>query len=307
MDKNLKIAVAMGGPGSEHDVSIASGKAVVEALNEAGCNAVELLVTEHQINVPEGIDIVFNTIHGTYGEDGEMQRQLEVAGIPYTGAGSETSEVGFDKVLSKERFIAAGVPTPASEIVDCSDAVKLPEMPLPYVVKPPREGSSVGVHIVRTEEEARAAMEDAAKYGDEVLVEQFVEGKELTVGILDGEVFPVVHIAPRSGFYDMSNKYPWMTGDGGTDYYCPADLPAEVTKAVQAAALAAHQSLGLEVYSRVDVLLDAENKPYVLEANTIPGMTASSLLPKSARVAGYSFADLCMKIIDISMRTPRKS
>jgi len=181
----------------------------------------------------------------------------------------------------------------------------MPEMELPYVVKPPREGSSVGVHICRTPEEAKTAMEDATKFSDDVLIEQLVEGKELTVGVLDGEILPVVHIAPRSGFYDMSNKYPWMTGDGGTDYYCPADLSPEVTKSVQDAALAAHKSLGVEVYSRVDVLLDQDNKPYVLEANTIPGMTESSLLPKSAQAAGYGFAELCMKIIDISMNTSR--
>ena len=305
MDKNIKIAVAMGGPGSEHDVSIASGKAVVEALTEAGCDAVALVVTEHKIEVPEGIDIVFNTIHGTYGEDGEMQHQLEAAGVAYTGAGSVSSEVGFDKVLSKEKFIAAGVPTPASEVVDCSAGVKFPKMDLPYVVKPPREGSSVGVHIARTTEEAQVALEDAAKYGDEVLIEQFIEGKELTVGVVDGEVLPIVHIAPRSGFYDINNKYPWMTGDGGTDYYCPADLSVELTAEVQAAALAAHKSLGVEVYSRVDVLLDADGAPFVLEANTIPGMTASSLLPKSAQAAGYSFADLCMKIIDLSLKISR--
>lgn len=307
MNKNLKIAVAMGGPGSEHDVSMASGMGVKNALVEAGCDAVELIVSEHKIDVPEGIDVVFNTIHGTFGEDGEMQSQLESQGIPYTGAGSANSKIAFDKVLSKEKFIAAGVPTPGSEIVDCTDGFKMPEMALPYVVKPPREGSSVGVHICKTEEEAEAAMRDAVKYSNDVLIEQFVEGLELTVGVLDGEVLPIVHIAPRSGFYDMSNKYPWMeeTEETKTDYYCPADLSEEVTKAVQDAALAAHQSLGVEVYSRVDVLLDADGSPYVLEANTIPGMTESSLLPKAAQVAGYPYAELCMKIIELSMNTSR--
>lgn len=305
MKKDLKIAVAMGGPGSEHDVSMASGQAVLKALLDEGCDAVELKITDHKIEVPEGIDVVFNTIHGTFGEDGEMQSQLEAKGIPYTGAGSKSSWVAFDKVESKEKFFAANVPTPASETVDCSNGVTMPRMALPYVVKPPREGSSVGVHIVQNEEDAKAAMEDAAKYGDEVLVEQFVEGKELTVGVIDGAVLPVVHIAPRSGFYDMSNKYPWMTGEGGTDYYCPADLSEAVTKAVQDAALEAHKSLGVEVYSRVDVLLDAEGNPFVLEANTIPGMTESSLLPKAAKEAGYPFGKLCLKIIEISMNTKR--
>lgn len=301
MDKNLKIAVAMGGPGSEHDVSMASGKAVLRALTDAGCNAVELIVTDRSISVPEDIDMVFNTIHGTFGEDGGLQKLLDEQGLDYTGAGAISSELAFDKILSKKKFIEAGVPTPRSEMVDCTDGLKIPEMDLPYVVKPPREGSSVGVHICRTLDEAKAAMEDAMKFSNDVLVEQFVEGKELTVGVLDGEVLPVVHIAPRSGFYNMNNKYPWMSGDGGTDYYCPADLSPELTKIVQDAALAAHKSLGIEVYSRVDVLLDEDGNPYVLEANTIPGMTESSLLPKSAKVAGYEFSELCMKIIGLSM------
>ncbi|MFT5905677.1 MAG: D-alanine-D-alanine ligase [Cryomorphaceae bacterium] len=310
MDKNLKtakIAVAMGGPGSEHEVSMASGKAVLDALRDAGCNAVELIVTNHAICAPGDVDVVFNTIHGTFGEDGDLQKILDKQGVNYTGAGAISSELAFDKILSKKKFIEAGVPTPISEMVDCADGLVMPEMDLPYVVKPPREGSSVGVHICRTSDEAKTAMEDAMKFSNDVLVEQFVEGKELTVGVLDGEALPVVHIAPRSGFYNMSNKYPWLStaGDGGTDYYCPADLSPEVTKMVQDAALAAHQSLGIEVYSRVDVLLDEGGKPFVLEANTIPGMTESSLLPKSAKAAGYEFAELCMKIIELSMDTHR--
>jgi D-alanine-D-alanine ligase len=305
MDKNLKIAVAMGGPGSEHKVSMATGEAVLKALLDEGCDASKLVVDSHEIVAPNGVGLVFNTIHGTFGEDGEFQKQLEDQGVAYTGAGSVSSLLAFDKVASKKRFIEKGVPTPASETVDCSNGVQMPKMSLPYVVKPPREGSSVGVHIVRTEEEAAAAMADAAQYGDEVLVEQFVEGKELTVGVVDGEVFPVVHIAPRSGFYDMSNKYPWMTGEGGTDYYCPAELSDELTQKVQEAALAAHQALGVEVYSRVDVLLDADGNPYVLEANTIPGMTESSLLPKAAKEAGYPFGKLCLKIAEVSLNTKR--
>ena len=305
MKKDTKIAVAMGGPGSEHDVSMATGKAVLKALLAEGCDAVALVLNSAEVVAPEGVELVFNTIHGTFGEDGEFQKQIEAQGVAYTGAGSVSSLLAFDKVASKHRFIEAGVPTPASETLDCSAGVKMPTMPLPYVVKPPREGSSVGVHIVREEAEARAAIEDAAKYGDEVLVEQFVEGKELTVGILDGEVFPIVHIAPRSGFYDMANKYPWMTGEGGTDYYCPAELDEASTQRVKEAALAAHQALGVEVYSRVDVLLDADGVPYVLEANTIPGMTESSLLPKAAKEAGYPFGQLCLKIAEVSLNTPR--
>lgn len=301
MDKDLLIAVLMGGPGSEREVSLASGNAVLEALQSQGLHAVPVDVTSHTLDLPEGTGLCFNVIHGTFGEDGEMQSQLEKLGIPYTGAGEKSSRIAFDKVASKEIFISHNVPTPGSEIIDCSSGASLPEMPLPYVVKPPREGSSVGVHIVRNETEAMAAIKDAAQYGDEVLVEAFVEGKELTVGILDGEALPIVHIAPRSGFYDMKNKYPWMSDDGGTDYYCPAELDEKTTAEVQQAALAAHQALGVEIYSRVDVLLDANNKPYVLEANTIPGMTASSLLPKAAKAVGYEFGPLCQKIAELSL------
>ena len=301
MDKNLLIAVLMGGPGSERQVSLASGNAVLEALQGEGLNAVAVDVTSHKLDIPEGTGLCFNVIHGTFGEDGEMQKQLEAIAMPYTGAGIQSSAHGFDKLASKDIFIAHQVPTPASEIIDCSHGAQLPNMPLPYVVKPPREGSSVGVHIVQTEAEALAAIKDAAQYGDEVLIEAFIEGKELTVAILDGIALPVVHIAPRSGFYDMKNKYPWMSDEGGTDYYCPADLDAETTQKVQQVALAAHQALGIEIYSRVDVLLDDEGNPYVIEANTIPGMTASSLLPKAAKVAGYDFGPLCQKIAELSL------
>ena len=301
MDKQLLIAVLMGGPGSEREVSLASGNAVLEALQSEGLNAVGVDVTTRELNLPEGTGLCFNVIHGTFGEDGDMQEVLEGMNMPYTGAGIESSRIAFDKVASKEVFVKNNVPTPASEIVDCSNGVQLPKMPLPYVVKPPREGSSVGVHIVQTEDEALTAIEDAAKYGDEVLVEQFVQGKELTVGVINDEVLPIVHIAPRSGFYDMKNKYPWMNDDGGTDYYCPADLDGATTAEVQRAAIDAHRALGCEIYSRVDVLLDGDGNPYVLEANTIPGMTASSLLPKAAKVAGYEFGPLCQKIAELSL------
>ena len=301
MNKDTLIAVLMGGPGSEREVSLASGGAVLEALVGQGLSAVAVDLTSSAVKLPEGTGLCFNTIHGTFGEDGQLQAILEGMQMPYTGAGGESSRIAFDKVASKEVFVAHHVPTPASEIVDCSEGAKLPEMSPPYVVKPPCEGSSVGVHIVHDQSEAVAAMEDAAKYGKEVLVEQYIDGLELTVGVLDGVALPIVHIAPRSGFYDMKNKYPWLNDDGGTDYYCPADLDEATTRAVQEAALAAHKALGIEIYSRVDVLLDKEGEPYVLEANTIPGMTASSLLPKAAQVAGYEFGPLCEKIADISL------
>lgn len=300
--ESIKIAVLMGGPGSEREVSLASGKAVLKALTGLGLDAVAVDVTSTEIDLPEGTGLAFNVIHGTFGEDGQLQDILEAKGIPYTGAGSASSRVAFDKNLAKAKFLAADVPTPRAEIVDVSNGPKLPSFPAPFVVKPPREGSSVGVHIVRDQADAEAAMADAAKYGSDILVEEFIEGKELTVGILDDRALPIVHIAPRDGFYDMANKYPWMNGGAGSDYYCPADLDEATTRAVQEAALAAHRSLGVEIYSRVDVLLDARNRPFVLEANTIPGMTETSLLPKAAAATGIDFPELCKIIAGLSLK-----
>ncbi len=299
--QDLLIAVLMGGPGSEREVSLASGKAVLKALQTGGYNVVAVDVTSKDLELPEDTGLAYNVIHGTFGEDGQLQSILEKRGIPYTGAGVASSRLAFDKNLAKDRFIAADVPTPASEIVDVSNGVKLPSIPVPFVVKPPREGSSVGVTIVKDPAKALEAMETAAKYGNEILVEAFIEGKELTVGILDNVAMPIVHIAPRDGFYDMSNKYPWLSGGVGSDYYCPADLDEATTKRVQEAALAGHKSLGIEVYSRVDVLLDAAGNPFVLEANTIPGMTETSLLPKSAAAHGIDFTTLCLKIAELSL------
>jgi D-alanine-D-alanine ligase len=300
MLSHKKIAVLMGGPGSERQVSLASGNAVLKALLGLGLDAFGVDVTNASIDLPPGTDLAFNVIHGTFGEDGQLQAQLEKLGVPYTGAGVESSRRAFDKNLAKAAFVAAGVPTPKSEIIDVSKGVRLPSFPVPFVVKAPCQGSSVGVHIVKDAAKAMAAMEDAAQYGNEILVEEFVSGYELTVPVINDVAYPVVHIIPPDGEYDFSSKYPWLSGGKGSQYICPADIDAETTKAVQEAALAAHRSLGAEIYSRVDVLLDAQNRPFVLEANTIPGMTETSLLPKSAAAAGIPFPELCKMIAELS-------
>lgn len=292
----------MGGPGSERQVSLASGNAVLKALQSLRLDAVPVDVTSEEINLPEGTDLCFNLIHGTFGEDGRLQKILEEKGIPYTGARSESSRIAFDKNLAKQAFLAAGVPTPKSEIIDCSNGPVLPGFPAPFVVKPPREGSSVGIEIVKTQEEAEAAIAKASQHSKDLLIEEFISGPELTVPVIDGKAYPVIHIIPPEGVYDMATKYPWLSGKTtGSQYICPADLDLETTMAVQAAAVAAHKSLNLEVYSRVDVMLDADNNPYVLEANTIPGMTETSLLPKSAAAAGLDFPELCKKIAELSL------
>lgn len=298
-----KIAVLMGGPGSERQVSLASGNAVLNALLGLGLDAVPVDVTTTRIDLPEGTDLAFNVIHGTFGEDGQLQDAMEKLGVPYTGAGSASSKLAIHKSLAKERFLAAGVPTARSETVSLSPG-QIPDLTIqpPLVIKPPLEGSSVGIQIVKSQAELPAALLKAAETYSELLIEEFIEGKELTVGILDGVTLPVVHIIPPEGVYDMASKYPWLSGAKGSQYICPADLDLETTMAVQAAALAAHCALGLEIYSRVDVLIDSQNSPFVLEANTIPGMTETSLLPKAAAAIGITFPELCKTIAEISLK-----
>lgn len=308
LKRDLKIALLVGGPGAEREVSLVSGKSVYEALTQAGfTNITQVDVHGPDFQLPEGTELAYNIIHGTFGEDGSLQTILEKRGIPYTGAGSHSSAVCFDKSKAKKAFLNADVPTPRAEILDCSNGIIMPSIPLPFVIKPPCEGSSVGVHIVHNQEDVIPAMEEAITHGSTVLVEEFIQGKELTVGIIDGEVLPVIHICPRSGFYDLSNKYPWMNMGGGTDYICPADIPEETAAKVQEAALKAYNAAGVEVYGRVDVLLrEEDNAPFVLEINTIPGMTPSSLLPKAAAAAGCPYEKLCEKIAELSLAIPRQ-
>jgi D-alanine-D-alanine ligase len=295
-----KIAVLKGGPGSEREVSLKTAESVAEALRTVGADVVEVDVSGPDFEVPADTLIAMNLIHGTFGEDGQLQALLEARGIRYTGAGVAASRLCFDKAATKEKFIAAGVPTPRSQDYKLDGSEPL-AISIPLVSKPPREGSSVGVNICRTEEEWRKAVEQAKQFGKTTLVEEFIEGKELTVGILGDQVLPVIHIEPLEGFYDINNKYPWMNGTGKTAYHCPADLDAATTKRVQDAAMAAFKSCGTEVYGRVDVMLRTDGEPFVLEINTIPGMTSSSLLPKAARAAGIEFPELCARIIELSL------
>ena len=299
--KNLTVAVLAGGPGSERDVSLASAKGVAGALEGKVGQSILVDVKGPDFELPGGTDVAFNVIHGTFGEDGALQAELEKRGVPYTGAREISSRLAFDKIDSKKRFEECGVATPKWAMVEANNAPA--EAPiLPCAVKPPREGSSVGVHLVKSADEWAPAIADAGKYSDDVLVEDLITGKELTVGVVGGEALPIIHIQPRSGFYDIKNKYPWMTGEGGTDYFCPADLPTDLTAAVREEALKAHNALGIEVYSRVDLLLrESDNAFFVLEVNTIPGMTESSLLPKAAQEAGMDYAALCLRIIEDSL------
>ena len=297
---NKTIAVLKGGPGSEREVSLKTAESVVKALASAGAKVIEVDVTGTDFVVPRDVFIAMNVIHGTFGEDGRIQGLLEERGIRYTGAGVESSRIAFDKFLSKQRFLAAGVPTPRSQEYPLDGSEPL-GIPLPVVAKPPREGSSVGVHIIRNEAEWKAAIEDERRFGSTTMVEEFIEGKELTVGVLGKQALPVIHIEPVEGFYDINNKYPWMSGKGKTNYHCPAPFDSATTKRIQDAALAAFEACGAEVYGRVDIMLRDDRDPFVLEINTIPGMTSSSLLPKAALAMGMDFQTLCIRIIELSL------
>jgi len=301
LPKTSLLSVLAGGPGSEREVSLRTAASIAAALRGCGYQVGEIDVRGPGFQMPEGTAAAYIAIHGTFGEDGALQEELESRGIPYTGAGPAASRLAFDKILSKHAFAAAGVPTPRHTVADRANPPAEPPI-FPCVVKPPREGSSVGVHLVRDPSKWTAALADVFQFGPSALVEELIEGRELTVGILDGVALPVVEIIPKSGFYDLSNKYPWMSGAAGCDYQCPANLDEATAAAVQQAALAAHNALGIEAYSRVDVLLDAANRPFVLEVNTIPGMTETSLLPKAAAAAGISFPDLCLKILSASLQ-----
>lgn len=296
-----KIAVLKGGPGSERKISEKTAEGVADALAALGAQVVVIDVAGPDFEVPSDVYIAVNMIHGTFGEDGQIQAILEGKGIRYTGAGVSSSRVAFDKNLSKEKFLAAGVPTPRSQVLKLDGSETL-ALDLPVVVKPPREGSSVGVHVCRTTEDLEKAIEDAKRFGSDTLVEEFIEGRELTVGILGDEVLPVIHILPVEGFYDMNNKYPWLNGSGKSEYDCPAKLDQATTRRVQIAAMEAFQAVGVEVYGRVDVMLrESDQQPFVLEINTIPGMTPTSLLPKAAAAVGISYTELCERIIALSI------
>ena len=294
-----KIAVLMGGPGSERDVSLATGRGVAKALRSLGMEVVEVDVRDENFELPGDVDLAFLTIHGTFGEDGQLQKILEQRGVRYTGDGVEESATAFDKIRSKEKFRRHSVVTPSWQVVR---AHQRPTIPLPIVVKPPREGSTVGVVIVKNERELASAMAEVAKYARELLVEKFVPGRELTIGILGSEALPILEIIPKGGFYDFNNKYPFLNpqAGGGAQHVCPAKIDKEKTREIQELALRAFRALGLQVYGRVDVLLPEDGAATVLEINTIPGMTEASLLPEAAAAAGVSYPDLCLRIIELS-------
>ena len=296
-----KIAVLMGGPGSEREVSLATGRGVAKALRSLGAEVVEVDVRNEEFQLPNDVDLAFITIHGTFGEDGQLQRILERRGIAYTGDGVTASEIAFDKIQTKQKFQEHGVTTPPWEVVHPGGR---PTLPLPIVIKPARQGSTVGVVIVKNKSELESAMTEAAKYGRELLIEKFVSGRELTIGVLGDQALPILEIIPKGGFYDFNNKYPFLNpqAGGGAEHVCPANIDAQKTKEIQELALRAFRAAGLQVYARVDAILSDNGQPYILEVNNIPGMTEASLLPEAAAAAGINYPDLCARIIALSRR-----
>jgi len=326
----MRIAVLFGGTSEERDVSIASGAQVFRALREAGHEVIAIdtargrldadgereLLAARVAPLPPGddqlaliragasgalaresgigeVDVVFLALHGGSGEDGSLQAFLELAGIAYTGSDHRGSSVAMDKDLSKTLFRAAGVPTADWLMAPVDGDAVATRLGFPVVVKPNRQGSTIGLSVVDDPAGLPAAVDNARRFDPEVLVERFVPGRELTVGILDGEALAVGEIIPRLGeIFDYASKYQ----SGGASEIFPAELDAVTTRRVQELALVVHRALKLGSYSRVDFRLTPHGQLYCLEANTLPGMTATSLLPQSAGVLGIGFAELCERI-----------
>lgn len=296
-----RVAVLMGGASSEAEISLLSGRAVLGALREAGYEAepVELDRATNAFALPAGTEAAFIAVHGAYGEDGGLQGALDAMGVPYTGSGAAASRTSFDKFLSRAAFEAAGVPVPAGYALAAGeDEGDAPRLPLPVVVKPPRQGSSVGVSIVRSAAQWRPAVAEARRFDPEVLVETYVPGREWSVAVVGDEALPPMEIRPKSGWYDWRNKY---DDDAGTAYLFPEDDPAESRELLARAAetaLAAYRATGGRGVGRVDERITPAGEIFVLENNSIPGCTSHSILPKSAARAGIPFPALCARILE---------
>ncbi len=296
-----RVAVLMGGVSAEREISLSSGRAVSDALKEAGYTVTQVVVDDTSGRELDGldVDIVFIAMHGRFGEDGGVQELLESMGIPYTGSGVRASSMAMDKVESKWTFVLSGLPTPEfialrqGQPMQELEGLFLRRLPMPMVAKPSRSGSSVGVSIVHNISELPGALETAFRYDGKVVVERYVKGRELTVGVLGEEALPVIEIRPAREFYDLSAKY----ADRDTHYIANPNIPGEVYDKAQRLALDAHRSLGCSGFSRVDMILSDDMELFLLEVNTIPGFTERSLFPKAAEVAGISLPELCRRIV----------
>lgn len=291
-DRGL-IGVLCGGPSREREISLRSGKAVHEALVSLGFPAARVTLSRDPQEIPgeiraAGLSCAFIALHGAYGEDGTLQALLEEMRIPYTGSPPEACRYGMNKVSSRLKWLVAGLAVPRTFSAIAA------EMKFPLVVKPVSEGSSLGMSIVDSAEDLAPAIERASSFGAGLLLEEYLTGPELTVGILEDRPLPVIQIVPKRRFYDFIAKYT----PGQTEYLVPAPIPEETAAAARELALRAHETLGCCSFSRVDLILAEGRGPVLLELNTIPGMTESSLLPKAAAAAGFSFAELCRQMLN---------
>lgn len=308
--RSCRVALLAGGKSNEREISLASGDGAREALLLGGFSVVDIdpadpsdlkrLIEEH-------FDVAFLCLHGKYGEDGTVQGLLDIIGIPYTCSGVWSSALAMDKAKAKVFYEKAGVPTPPSvtirkgQVVDVASIID--QLGEHVVVKPGSEGSAIGVFIVDGEDAITKALSKALEIDDEVLVERYISGTELTVAVLGNEdavALPIIEIIPRSTFYDFESKY----AADGSQHICPARLPEDVAKKVQAEAVKAHKALSCSGTSRSDFILEENGSCWCLETNTIPGMTATSLLPDAAKAAGMSFSELCKKLIDLALENP---
>lgn len=293
-----RVGVLAGGPSSEREISLRSGRAVYNALVQAGVDAILLDVGSDMAETirASGVDVAFIALHGRFGEDGTVQRLLEDMRVPYTGSGAESSSIAIDKIASKEVFIRAGLPVPKYIALGRGRSAlgDTAALGLPIVVKPYLEGSSIGLSVVRRREDLPAALETAFAHGAKVLIEEYIDGRELTVGVLDDAPLPVIEIVPKEKVYDYKAKY----SDPDTQYLVPAPLDEATSRRAQELGVRAHRALGCRCFSRVDMMLDRSGGLYILEANTIPGMTERSLLPKAAKAAGLDFEKLCIKLVE---------
>lgn len=294
--KKKLIGVVMGGVSGEREVSLTSGREIYSALESLGYKVREVVVDENAADQlrESGIDVAFIALHGGWGEDGRLQALCEMRGIAYTGSGVLASGLAMNKPHAKAIFARHDIPTPDHCPAVSRDFVfETMKFKTPFVVKPSAEGSTLGISIVEAEDDFDEALEKAKKYDDTPMVEEFIPGRELTVGVLDREPLGVVEIIPEGDFYDYRAKYT----KGASKYVAPAELDAEVTERVRELGRMSYQSLGCRGGARVDLRLEPERGPFVLEVNTIAGMTPMSLLPMSAEVAGISFEELCERMI----------
>ena len=306
--KRLKIVVLMGGKSNEREISLKSGKAVYQSLKDAGFDAVPIDIIEEDAGAIvadiKGLDadIAFIAMHGRFGEDGTLQEILESAAIPYTGCGPRASRLAMDKVASREVFLEHGISVPRSRVFEDELLSKinlddLADLGFPLVVKPAAAGSSIGVSIVNNQGDLIQALESAFSHDKRIIIEEYLEGRELTVGILDDEPLPVIEIVPKERVYDYKAKY--TAPD--TKYLVPAPIDDRLSERAKRLGKLAHTSLGCRSFSRADMMMDGRGNIFVLEVNTIPGMTERSLLPKAAEACGLGFDRLCVKLIEYAL------